>query len=173
MLPRIKRILYATDLSPNSEYVLQYAINSARHHSAELIVLHVAEKLPPTVKALIGQHISDAKLKEILQDKMDYAKERIQKRIQALCEKEMLRQELKIEKLIAAIEVVDGYPADVILRKAEQLDSDAIIMGTHGKGFLRHSYFGSTAKKVLRRVRKPVFIIPLPEGETDVTFHDQ
>ena len=43
---------------------------------------------------------------------------------------------------------------------------------THGKGFLRHSYFGSTAKKVLRRVRKPVFIIPLPEGETDVTFYD-
>ena len=173
MLPRIKKILYATDLSPNSEYVLRYAVNSAQHHGAQLIVLHVVEKLAPTVKALIGQHISDAKLKEIQQDKLGYAKERIQKRIQALCEKEMLRRDLETGSMIAAIEVVDGYPADVILRKAEQHDCDAIIMGTHGKGFLRHSYFGSTAKKVLRRVRRPVFIIPLPEGETDVTFHDE
>ena len=31
---------------------------------------------------------------------------------------------------------------------------------------------GSMTKKVLRRVRKPVFIVPLPKGETDITFHD-
>jgi hypothetical protein len=36
----------------------------------------------------------------------------------------------------------------------------------------QNSAFGSTAKRVLRRTRKPVFIIPLPGGETDITFHD-
>ena len=173
MLPQIKKILYATDLSPNSEYVLRYALNSAQHHGAELIVLHVIEKLAPTVKVLISQHLSDEKLKELQQDKLAYAKERIQKRIQALCEKELLRQVFETKGLIASIEVVEGYPADEILKKADRFNCDAIIMGTHGKGFLRYSYFGSTAKKVLRRVRKPVFIIPLPEGETDITFHDE
>jgi nucleotide-binding universal stress UspA family protein len=44
-------------------------------------------------------------------------------------------------------------------------------MGTHGKGFLKHPYFGSNSKKVPRCVRIPVFIVPLPEGETDVTIH--
>jgi len=47
-----------------------------------------------------------------------------------------------------------------------------IIMGTHGKGIIRHTFLGSVAERVLRRVRKPVFIIPLPKGETDITFHD-
>jgi hypothetical protein len=32
--------------------------------------------------------------------------------------------------------------------------------------------FGSTSRRVLRRVRKPVFIVPLPEGELDITMHD-
>jgi len=45
-------------------------------------------------------------------------------------------------------------------------------MGTHGKGIIRDTYLGSMTKKVLRRVRKPLFIIPLPKGETDITFHD-
>jgi len=45
-------------------------------------------------------------------------------------------------------------------------------MGTHGKGLISHAFLGSTAKRVLRRTRKPVFIIPLPKGELDITFHD-
>ncbi len=32
MMPKIKNILYATDLSENSAYAFQYAMNSARHH---------------------------------------------------------------------------------------------------------------------------------------------
>ena len=62
-----------------------------------------------------------------------------------------------------SFEVVEGYPADEILKKADEFHCDTIIMGVHSKGFLKHSYFGSTSKKVLRRARKPVYIIPLPE----------
>jgi len=49
---------------------------------------------------------------------------------------------------------------------------DMIIMGTHGKGILGHTFLGSTAKKVLRRTRKPIFIIPLPKGKVDITYKD-
>jgi nucleotide-binding universal stress UspA family protein len=68
--------------------------------------------------------------------------------------------------------VCEGFPAEEILKKANELSCDAIIMGTHGKGMIRHAFLGSTTKRVLRRVKKPVFIIPLPEGETDITFQD-
>ena len=171
MIPQIKRILYATDLSPNSAYVFRYAINSAKKHGAELFVLHVLEELRPSAKALIEAHLDPDTLKKITEGKSAHAKDRIQKRIKKVLEKE-LKNDPAIEGLITSIEVIEGYPADEILEKADRFNCDAIVMGTHGKGFLRHSYFGSTAKKVLRRVRKPVFIIPLPEGETDVTFHD-
>ena len=40
------------------------------------------------------------------------------------------------------------------------------------QGIIRHAFLGSTAKRVLRRTRKPVFIIPLPKEETDIAFHD-
>ena len=43
-------------------------------------------------------------------------------------------------------------------------------MGTHSKGIIANTFLGSTAKRVLRRTRKPVFIIPLPKEETDIAF---
>ena len=37
MIPKIKKNLYATDLSPNSAYVFRYAVNSAIKHDADII----------------------------------------------------------------------------------------------------------------------------------------
>jgi len=37
-------------------------------------------------------------------------------------------------------------------------------MGTHGKGWITYTFLGSVAERVLRRSRKPVFIIPLPKS---------
>ena len=172
MMPQIKKILYTTDLSPNAGYVLRYAINSAKKHGAKLIVLHVIEELSATAKALIESHLNDEKLTKLSEEKMTYFKERLLKRLRSVCEKE-LNSDPEAEGIFDSIEVVEGYPADEILEKADEFNCDAIIMGTHSKGFLKHSYFGSTSKKVLRRVRKPVFIIPLPEGETEITIHDE
>jgi nucleotide-binding universal stress UspA family protein len=172
MMPQIKRILYTTDLSPNSGYVLRYAVNSAKKHGAKLIVFHVIEELSPTAKAIVESHLDGEKLIKISEEKIAYTKDRILKRLQALCKKE-LNSNPEAEGLFESIEVVEGYPADEILGKADEINCDAIIMGTHSKGFLKHGYFGSTPKKVLRRVRKPVFIIPLPEGETDITINDR
>jgi nucleotide-binding universal stress UspA family protein len=45
-------------------------------------------------------------------------------------------------------------------------------MGTHSKGIIANTFLGSTAKRVLGRTRKPVFIIPLPKGETDITLQN-
>jgi len=171
MIPKIKRILYATDLSPNSGYVLRYAINSAKKHGAKLYVLHVVEELSPTAKALIAPHLNDEIAENISEEKLEYAKERIRKRVKAVCNKE-LNSDPETEDIFETIEVVEGYPADEILSKADKLNCDVIIMGTHGKGFLKHAYFGSTSKKVLRRVRIPAFIIPLPKGKTDITVQD-
>jgi len=43
MIPRIRNILYATDLSKNSAYAFRYAFNSAEHHKAKIHILHVLE----------------------------------------------------------------------------------------------------------------------------------
>jgi nucleotide-binding universal stress UspA family protein len=35
MIPKIKNVLYATDLSKNSAYAFRYAVNTARKHDAK------------------------------------------------------------------------------------------------------------------------------------------
>lgn len=171
MMPQIKRILYATDLSANSAFVLRYAINSAKKHGAKLIVLHVVEALSPTAMALAMTYLSDENFLSISEAKVAHAKARILKRLRTVCDRE-LNSDVEAEGIVDSIEVVEGYPADEILGIADKFNCDIIFMGTHGKGFLKHPYFGSTSKKVLRRSQKPVFIVPLPAGETDITSHD-
>ena len=172
MLPQIKRILYATDLSPDSSYVLRYAVNSTKMHGAKMVILHVMEVLPPSYKALVEPYLDHDMLRRVSDEKNFYARNAIEKSIQKVQEKEV-KQDFNIHEIVDTIELAEGFPADVILKKADELNCDAIIMGMHGKGFLKHSYFGSNCKRVLRRARKPVFIIPLPENESEANFDDE
>jgi nucleotide-binding universal stress UspA family protein len=171
MLPEIKRILYTTDLSDNSAYAFRYAINSAKKHDARIIILHVLEELPPNIKALVSSYIDDDEQEKIEEKNVTHMMDRIKKRLKIFCDKELKDDSESMDR-IESIEVCQGYPADEILKKVKKLECDAIIMGTHGKGIIKNTYLGSMTKKVLRRVRKPVFVIPLPKGETDITFHD-
>ena len=59
--------------------------------------------------------------------------------------------------------VLVGDVGEKIVEYATEVEGDMIVMGTHGKGIVNQAFFGSVAKRVLRRVRKPVFIIPLPK----------
>ena len=170
MHPKIKKILYATDLSDNSAYAFRYAMCNAKNHDAEIVVLHVLEALPGTAQALIKSMIEEDRLEHILEEKIDESKQRIEKRLRLFCDREFTNDPECVDR-IHSIEVVEGYPAEEILKQAIELDCDLIIMGNHGKGFLSHAFLGSVAEKVLRRVKKPVLIIPLPEGETELTFH--
>ena len=171
MIPKIQRILYATDLSPNSAYAFRYAINSAIKHDAKIIILHVFESPSPAVRAQMRFYLDDEQRKKIFDDRVSYALDRIKKRLIAFSEKE-LKDYPKAEERVESIQVCEGFPADTILEKVNELECDAIVMGTHGKGIVANTFLGSVTKRVLRRTRKPVFIIPLPRGETDITVHD-
>ena len=97
-----------------------------------------------------------------LQKKITHLTEEINNRLKMFIDKKAAEDPDSADKVVS-IEVCKGYPADEILKKADALNCDAIVMGTHGKGIVSLAFFGSVAKRVLRRVRKPVFIIPLPE----------
>ena len=168
MIPQIKKILYTTDLSENSAYVLRYAIDAAKKHDAKIIILHVLDMMPAIAKVDITEDKQDKIFKEKITNTMD----RIQKRLKVFCEKE-LKDDPECTERVESIEVCDGFPAEVILSRADKENCDVIIMGTHAKGIIANTFLGSTAKRVLRRTRKPVFIIPLPKGELDITFHDE
>ena len=170
MIPKIERILYATDLSKNSAYAFRYAVNSAEHHGADIHILHVLEiRLFPIPRpggegtgTLSEGPLYLEKLEKFNAEQKKLAKEEIQKRLKEFCQKE-LNDRPDCLKRVASIQVVEGDPAGTILQKAEELKVDTVIMGTHSKGFLAHAFLGSVAEKVLQRIKIPVFIIPIPE----------
>jgi len=167
MIPKIKKILYATDLSENSRLASRYALNSAVQHNAELHILHVLEYriLSFTGDEKDGKNILyDGYFQKELEDydleRRKQSRKYIQKRLEDFCKQE-LQGDSEPLKHIRSVILGEGYPAEQILRKAEELKADLLIIGTHGKGRLAHAFLGSVAESVLHRIKIPVWIIPL------------
>ena len=171
MIPKIQKILYATDLSPNAVYALRYAVDSALKHDADLIILHVFEKVDPASNAWLDPYLYEERHQKIYNEHITETKALIKKRLKTIRENE-LKDNPEFEDIAISIEICEGFPAEEILSSADELNCDEIIMGTHSKGIIANTFLGSTAKRVLRWTRKPVFIIPLPKGEADIALQN-
>jgi nucleotide-binding universal stress UspA family protein len=162
MIPKIKNILYATDLSENSAYAFRYAINSAEKHDAKIQILHVLEKLSPMARSRAGEFITPENLAAMREvTKKELLKE-IRSRLEEFCQRE-LKDKPEMLKRVVSFQVIEGYPAGTILEKAEESKADMLIMGTHSKGALAHAFLGSVAATVLNRIKIPVYVIPIPK----------
>lgn len=159
MIPQIKKILYATDLSKNSSYAFLYAIDMARRHDAKIIILHALEPLPKEVRFV------DA-LQRIESKESKGAFEQVQKLLPEFCKKTEAHIGPPCVDLVSKFLIPRGHPTEEILNAADKESCDVIVLGTHGKGFLTHTFLGSVSESVLHRTQKPVFIIPLPSDKT-------
>jgi nucleotide-binding universal stress UspA family protein len=70
--------------------------------------------------------------------------------------------ELRSLGVNASVEVIVAARADEeIVKKANEIGADAIVMGTHGRTGLARAVIGSTADRVLRHTDVPVVLVPL------------
>jgi len=160
MIPQIKKILYATDLSKNSSFAFLYAIDMAKRHNAKIVILHAIEPLPPFAEVYSGFtfEMERKEQKEIVEE--------LKKHLQGFCKKAEAQIGPPCVELVSKILVTHGHPSEEILNVANEEGCDVIVLGTHGKGFLAHTFLGSVSNAVLHRTRKPVFVIPLPSEKT-------
>ena len=165
MIPQIKKILYATDLSENSSYAFFYAIDLAQRHNAKIVILHVIEPIPGHVErrfGSVGREVEEQRQKETA--------ELIKTRLREFCTNIEAQTGNRCLELVSNILVHVGLAVEEILNTADKEKCDVIVLGTHGKGFLAHTFLGSVASSVLHRTRKPVFIIPLPSEKASVAM---
>jgi len=160
MIPQIKKILYATDLSKNSSYAFLFATDMARRHDAKIVILHAIEPIPPYAEVYSGITY------EMEQKQQEETAEELKKHLQRFCKKAETQIGSPCVELVSKVLVPRGHPPEEILNAANQEGCDVIVLGTHGKGFLAHTFLGSVSNAVLHRTRKPVFIIPLPSEKT-------
>ncbi len=165
MIPKISRILYATDLSRNSAYAYRYAVNLAKGNDAEIIILHVVEEVAPSTQALLNSALPEGQsYKTIFDGAMRKGINEIKARLKYLCEKD-LTDDPQCSTRVIEVDVVPGEPAQLIIEKSKSFGCDAIVMGSHAKGALSSAILGSVAERVVRRTKLPLFLIPLPEND--------
>ena len=160
MIPQVKKILYATDLSKNSEFAFYYSVDLAKKYGGEIVILHAVEPL--------SERAFGTRTGKVLHDQQKESLEVIRNRLQKFCVRVEEKNSLACVNLVTKIVVEVGYPVEEILKTADEERCDMIVLGSHGKGFLRHAFLGSVSRSVLERARKPVIIIPLPSEATSI-----
>jgi universal stress protein A len=128
-----RHILVAYDFSDSGEKALQKAHELAGHHQAKLHILHVVEYLPPVDTSFGAVSPFEVDLTDQL---IDSAKSRLA----AVAEKVGVPEGQRWVEL--------GSPKLEIIRVAEKMAADLIVVGTHG----RHGFgllLGSTAASVV------------------------
>ena len=144
-----KTILFATDFSEGSDFAFQSALSMARKYGSKLVVVHIINE-PVDLRGFYVPHISFDKLEEEIEQGAE-------KLMEKFCRTHM--QDFNNVETY----VLPGIPYDEIIKKAESLNTDLIVMGTHGRTGLDHVLFGSTAEKVVRKSPIPVMTIRIRE----------
>jgi nucleotide-binding universal stress UspA family protein len=147
----IRRILCPTDFSAFSAHAFAHAVSMAAWYEAAVTVLHV---LPDTVApaselAYMGNPmLVEPGLNEAIQ-----------------AELASFVAPARRAGLHADGEVREGKPAGEIVRAAQDLRADLIVMGTHGRSGFQRWVLGSVVEKVLRQAPCPVLTVPARAGE--------
>jgi len=167
MLPVISKILYATDLSKNSAFAFRYALKLAKTCEAEITILYILPVVDSAMEVPIITQMGEDRYFKLQEEKSKEAVARIKENIKHLKEKEQLDEQIKTDR-VSSILVHEGDPVEEILITADRMKSDIIVLGSHGKGILTYTFLGTVPDKVLRRSRRPVLVVPIPKGITDI-----
>ncbi len=144
----LKTVLNATDFSRNSEEALELACSLARDHGARLIVLHV---VPPATPVTGGPDVSALRRGETCQEDLRGYRAEMERRLRDLPLPGFPRP---VERLLR-----DGDAAATIVRTAEEVGCDLVVLGTHGRSGKARDLMGSVAAEVARRAPCPVVTV--------------
>lgn len=162
MISGIERILYATDLGHNSDYVFGYASYLAKLTGADLHLLHVVSELSEDVRFTLQTYVMDNGARHrILEERVDKARTLFNQRQEQYWAGQTAEDQ-KIREQIKSVTVCEAFAPEKILKTAKEHKCGLIVIGAHARGFT-HTFLGGVAEKVLRRSRIPSLVVPLPE----------
>lgn len=144
-MPRISRILVATDFSAQARNALEWARDLADAFGARLILLHVIDIFSlAEISCVTGGF-----------DPLHLLRERARKDMDEL------------KKMIPDAETVvrEASPRPAIVDAPLELNCQMIVMGTHGRSGLAHLLMGSVAEHVVRSSKVPVLTVRMHQTQ--------
>lgn len=138
-------ILCGIDFTTASEEALRVAVEETKRRDGILDLIHVWYPIDPMPVDMsgVGLPIYDAELPAELRSQLD--------RIQVDLPPDQVRRHLEF-----------GPAADQIVRKAEELHSELLVVGTHSRGPIMRWFVGSVATDLLRSAPCPILVCRAP-----------
>jgi nucleotide-binding universal stress UspA family protein len=145
----IQRILVPTDLSDFSDLALDYALYFQKRLESQITLMYAEEfTFVFTGEYPIGYYFEDVNAMKKHASKLLH--EYVKTHVPSACP-------------VATI-LVDDTPARAVVRTADDLNADLIIMGTHGRHGIHRAFLGSVTERVLRETQRPVMTVLPKEG---------
>jgi nucleotide-binding universal stress UspA family protein len=141
-----ERILVAVDGSPFAERALACAVDIAKKYAARLIILHVVLRrfyaVTPSEAGVLATTVyvkeMEAEGQEIIKKAEEYA---------------------KIAGVSYECKLVQGVPADEIVKSGRTEKVDLIVVGSRGLSEVRGFLLGSVSDKVSHHAKCPTLIV--------------
>ena len=154
-----KKLLVPHDFSPCAARALGLAVDLARVHGAELVLVHVSE-LPANLvpEALVIPPGTDTAVR-VDDPTLRGAREQL----------ELIAEPLRREGIAVRTLAMIGEIAREILTAAKTVGADVLVVGTHGRTGLSHLFLGSVAEKLVRYASFPVVTVRSQAPEATLT----
>ena len=155
---KIKKIIWATDGSKESERALDYAKYIAGKSGAEIVGVHV---VPMPIQSLFN-NLSDSKA--------EIRKWRLRIENNAAKKFDEVKEELQKTGIKFDGVILKGVPSDRIKEFAKRRKADLIVMGKHGHGFFESMVAGSETVRVLKSSHVPVLAVKSTNNKKKAEF---
>lgn len=154
----MKSILVPIDCSAASMGIVDLARQLAQAFAAEVHLIHVREISPATPVASMGYSVSG--MAELMPMPMvdpgaPAFSEKSHKEELAGWQKEIEQAGVKV-----TLHEPTGTVVDEILKQADAVNADFIVMGSHGHGAMYNLLVGSVTEGVLKRSARPLLLVP-------------
>ncbi|HEY0455198.1 MAG TPA: universal stress protein [Verrucomicrobiae bacterium] len=148
----LKQILVPVDFSDFSRKALRYALSFAESFGAQITVLYVLEPMPYPNDFMVSSPMVLPAQQQI---------KPAQQHLRKVCDEfTAAHPDVNIVPQVAL-----GHAAHEICEAARKLNTDLIIVATHGYTGLKHVLMGSTAEQVVRHAPCPVLTVREKEHE--------
>jgi nucleotide-binding universal stress UspA family protein len=151
----IRKILVPTDFSAHADEAFRTACTLAAALGAEVVVFHIAP--PPTVVTADGELLADRESAAVnLWDRF--------RDLQPGDRQVRVKHEVIVEERPTARHILDML---------DRQGCDLIVMGTHGRSWIKRALFGSVTKAVVRSARCPVMVVKAPRSPQNLPAKDR
>jgi universal stress protein E len=143
-------VLAATDFSDPSLPAIAMGAEEAKRRGARLVVMHALDFM--TV-GMAAEEVAFAKIMTTSDGNVDH--------VLVDAAHRRLVEALRTVGAEGEVRVVDGSPASAIVRTADELQPEIVVVGTHGATGLRRLSLGNVAERVVRHAEGSVLAVRL------------